>query len=96
VNEKEFNLKCADYMGYEYVSANDVRVFSESEDTYTFNPYLDANSRNKVIEKMRINTEWGAGQQSWLCRQFGRHYHWDDSMEAAQIACITKVLESKQ
>ena len=101
ITEIEFNRLCAEFMGWRYdvvfgeVIAN---VDGDIKGKY-FNPYSDANDRNKVIEKMRIDTGWhyeNVGSDSdviiWECdslRVFGVK---DKSMEAAQIACIEKVL----
>lgn len=64
----------------------------------TFNPYSDANDRNKVIEKMRISSWILYNAGNWIWEAFthdDKYKAKDKSMEAAQIACISKVLEDR-
>jgi len=52
--QKEFNLKCAEFMGI----ADEIEFFQDDSgdyflhEKYLYDPYSDANLRNKVIEKM--------------------------------------------
>ena len=102
--QKEFNIKCAEFMDYDVVGNNkEIAMIVIPSMPYgepefiEFNPYSDANDRNKVIEKMRISSWvlYNAGNWVWGAFTHDDKYKVKDkSMEAAQIACISKVLES--
>ena len=101
MNPEDFNRSCAEYMGYTIFD----RYYMDSDSTSNgeikiFDYYGDANYRNKVIEKIRASTNCHYYDPSlWFCDwrdDDGEDQETDllDSMEAAQIACITKVLEA--
>jgi len=91
MNAEEFNLRCAEYMGVDWTGAS-YPVVSPQDWQY----YTDANLRNKVIEKMRIDTFALTTSMEWTCftNNTSKSQATEKSMEAAQIACITKVLEA--
>lgn len=98
LNEREFNLKCAEYMGLESVGlrADGVEEYlNDRGGSQPFNPYQDANDRNKVLEKMRIRTYYNPDLDEWTSMMIGievTHFLSDKSMESAQIQCILEVL----
>ena len=107
MNEQEFNLKCAEFMGYEIYESEfpqrtkpDLRFIIKGSDSYCpfrFNPYSDASDRNKVIEKMRIMTHYCFMRKMWSCFPLvnsSAYECFDKSMEAAQIKCIESVLNA--
>ena len=62
-----------------------------------FNPYHDANHKNKVLEKAMINTCYNPHKEIWECDDIesGRNpvsYGLSPRMEAAQNACIWEYL----
>ena len=100
MKHEEFNFSSAKYAFPELnIDLIDGQVVCIEEDgritLLDWNPYHNANDRNKVIEKMKIGCgTWNGG---WKCvadvpRGFDSAIA--KSMEAAQIACITKVLEA--
>lgn len=94
--QKEFNLKCAEFMGIHIDRVGEVWVHYTDFDSIgevgrCFNPYNDANDRNKVIEKMKITTSSSLVVREWRCLHESCDV-WNESMEAAQIACISAVL----
>ena len=101
---EEFNRRCAEYMGIEVVqTCKGWRM--RNPDKYDRPKYFslpdychNANDRNKVIEKMEITTAYRSALANsdiqWACHTFKSDIYADKSMEAAQIACITKVLEA--
>ena len=100
----EYNLACAKYMWPESdIGLMNGKVWGEDSNGLIvsgFNPYHDANDRNKVLEKMKVNTTWNDDTSLWWC-DFNAVYisdpHYSDSsMEAAQIACIASVLGVNQ
>ena len=103
---EEFNRRCAEVVhpegSYERNSGNDYWVIRDENGAQGYpmpDFYHDANQRNKVIEKMRITTAWNDTNNHWMVKLAGRDCLDETSsfgmeMEAAQIACITKVLEA--
>lgn len=94
--QKEFDLKCALFFKLA-PTIRDNKIFVDGQE---FDPYNDANDRNKVIEKMGIATNWrkdDIGNITWDCTfiKLAKLFT-DEDMEAAQIACIAAVLEIKQ
>ena len=99
----EFNLKCAKYLGVFYSNSNDVFVEWPKEGMpRVFNPYYDANDRNKVIENMLIDTDYDNGNKEWVCCKVAEINNEaistcvviDSSMENAQVKCIEAVLNT--
>jgi len=101
MNKQEFNRLCAEYMGYKFKEFTEpfvsVGVWNESKGNWfpSFDPYSDANDRNKVIEKMGISTIQTT--KGWCVGYHEPYFNYksitDKSMEAAQIKCIQAVLE---
>jgi len=94
----EFNRKCAEYMEYEFIqSSNGDLLLTDFNRPVQFDPYHDANHRNKVLEKMRAwCSPWGSG---WKCSgdtKTGFDSGIGKTMEAAQISCIASVLGVNQ
>ena len=98
MDAKTFNLKCAEFMRIKpLIPFQKGHIPSKinhfvCDKGVEYNPYSDANDRNKVIEKMQIETLFSYGEDEWSCEdcQFNRTI--DKSMEAAQIKCIEAVL----
>jgi len=93
MNEQEFNMKCAEYMGGS--ATQELNDWDMSQ----WNPYRDANDRNKVIEKMEIHTMFNNASVKWDCYTVitfidVENVGTSESMEQAQIDCITQVLEA--
>lgn len=93
MDEQDFNFKCAKFMGYSpVIKGRDIYI-----DNYeAFRPYSDANDRNKVIEKMRIETVVSTAD-IWSCKQYrgvGKEplCGFENNMETAQVKCIENVL----
>ena len=110
MEEKQFNLKCAEFLypiniWIGSASFNkDVHISFAPEEGFkwptsicNFNPYSNANDRNKVLEKMQLSTARGEDGK-WRCLDgFDNKYNvhaTSDSMETAQIKCIEFVLDS--
>lgn len=98
--QKEFNRQCAEFMNYSWLTAPDglmvtippLRGFRSE----LWNPYSNANDRNKVLEKMRIDTKWIPNNNDWTCAShLYDDFTRDKSMEAAQIKCIQAVLNQR-
>ena len=97
ITELEFNRLCAEFM--ELVScghrADGVEEFENDKGgSQSFTPYSDANDRNRVIEKMLKGGLICSMNYAPFSKLFSLNNCFDKSMEAAQIACIEKVLEN--
>lgn len=86
--QTDFKIKCAEFLGVPKDGWNSIVWDS-------FDPYNDANDRNKVIEKMEITTSFSLVVRKWRCLHESCDV-WNESMEAAQNACIAAVLGIKQ
>jgi hypothetical protein len=103
MDAKEFNKRCAEYMDIDIsLNYDDEIEYSENSGVFElvnrsivreYNPHLDANDRNKVIEKMRIKTSPQPFEWMCVCKRVDTVVM-NESMEAAQIACIEKALNS--
>ena len=105
MKHEEFNFSSAKYAFPELnIDLIDGQVVCIEEDgritLLDWNPYHNANDRNKVIEKMLINTNYLDDIDKWIAENYSKedgclaNGYVNESMEAAQIACITKVLEA--
>jgi len=99
----EFNRKCAEYMDWPFLDYDPESGAIYCGDLHSYakyDPYHDANDRNKLIEKMGIETFCIVlnGNKAWTCGtdSFPKIYVDNISMEAAQIACIASVLGVNQ
>jgi len=104
MDAKTFNLKCAEFMGYSFVEHSIGKydrylgaLILKDKAHLMFNPHSDANDRNKVIEKLRIETSiietniWD--DPIWVCKVIGTNRDIrGGSMRVAQIRCIEVVL----
>ena len=102
---EEFNRRCAEVVhpegSYERNSGNDYWVIRDENGAQGYpmpDFYHDANQRNKVIEKMQMAMVYQYPFERWYVDvphpKRGAICATNKSMEAAQIACITKVLEA--
>lgn len=102
MNEQKFNKACAEYLDIFY-SESALDIFVEWPDESMprdFDPYSDANDRNKVLEKMKIGTHYSDFSGLWFCSWEDKNigpmetYNYKD-MKTAQNKCIEKVLENE-
>ena len=107
MGRKKFNLDCAGFMGLlihgdgvttddNYVAQTTGSIIIERG---VYSPYTDANERNKIIEKMRIETVVTTGD-IWSCKKYlGMSKEplcgTGNSIESAQVECIENVLAVK-
>ena len=100
MDKQRFNILCAEYMGldkFPYVSDILKTYCYDKETMELFNPYEDANDRNKVIEKMRVTVFCFAEPAKW--KSYVNQMPGDfisESRDESEIACISAVLESEQ
>ena len=103
----EFNRKAAEHVWPECSCELDEDSFVIVKDEFgrevysCFDPYHDANDRNKVLEKMHIQTWWDYTCDMWGADKDRPQFDiWiietGKTMEAAQIACIASVLGVNQ
>jgi len=99
MDNKEFNLACAEYMGWkEYHHPIFGQGWLDDEGGFnrrcSFNPATDSNDLDKVIEKMKITVVCLKCDKGWRASSYFREIHsMDENRTTAIIKCVQKVLE---
>jgi len=99
---KEFNLGCAEYLGYHDCYIDSVGEFrcKHVNTEFSFNPAHDSNDLDPVIEKMKLDIMFDQSYDYWEVSNeaIANPVMWtetDKDRNTAIIKCIQQVLRGK-